>query len=407
MNFKSIKEKFDSLSPKTKKKLVVSVSSVLFIIVFILLYQAANVGKERSVNAEQQTVQTTDFTQNDKNTSIKVGLDKKVDTMMKRIDDLESGKAQREVPQSQQEVQAEIERPVLPNNDRPLLFNDLKDVPPPSEVKNAYPPQPQYSGNAQIGQPQAPTKPTERMISKIGFMNIGDSTGSKDEEQKEVRKKKQNWIPSNSIFKATLVTGVYAPTLAKGKQSPYPIVLRLKDLSFFPNDLRKDLSGCFVGGEAYGNLSDERVNVRLNNLSCLSENNVTVIDVPVSGFVQGEDGIIGLAGRVVSKQGQVMAAAFVSSFLQGMGEAFSLANQTTTVSSLTGSATTSMSGDDIVKYGAGSGFSESFKMLSKYYTDILNDTSPVIEVLGGRSVEIIINKGVDLNPEEWEWTDIK
>jgi conjugal transfer pilus assembly protein TraB len=158
-------------------------------------------------------------------------------------------------------------------------------------------------------------------------MSIADKVDVRTDEPKDVKKRKQNWIPSNSIFKATLVTGVYAPTLAKGKQSPYPVVLRLKDLSFFPNEFRKDLSGCFIGGEAYGNLSDERVNVRLNNLSCLSENNISVIDVPVSGFVQGEDGIIGLAGRVVSKQGQIMAAAFVASFLQGMGEAFSLANQ--------------------------------------------------------------------------------
>ena len=46
-------------------------------------------------------------------------------------------------------------------------------------------------------------------------------------------------------------------------------------------------------------------------------------------------------------------------------------------------------------------------MLAKYYTDILNETAPVIEVMGGRSVELIIKKGVDLNPEGYEWTDLK
>ena len=404
MKQKTLKERFNALSPKTKKQLVVVASMLLFAVVFMLLYRAANVGKTKNENAQQQTLQTTDFTENDKNTSLKVGFDKKLDAMMKRIDDLESGKTQQS-EQSQQEEQQKTAAEDAAKYNRPMMFNNLNDVPVPDETKDAYP-QPKYQENNQY-QAQAPAKPTEKIVSKIGFMSIADKTNSSSDEPKDIKKKKQNWIPSNSIFKATLVTGVYAPTLAKGKQSPYPVVLRLKDLSFFPNEFRKDLSGCFIGGEAYGNLSDERVNVRLNNLSCLSENNISVIDVPVSGFVQGEDGIIGLAGRVVSKQGQIMAAAFVASFLQGMGEAFSLANQTSTISGMTGTTTTAISGDDIIKYGAGSGFSESFKMLSKYYTDILNDTSPVIEVLGGREVEVIINKGVDINPEEWEWTDIK
>jgi len=402
MKQKTLKERFNALSPKTKRQLVILASVLLFAVIFLLLYRAANVGKSQSANTQQQTVKTTDFTEDDKNTSLKVGFDKKLDAMMKRIDELESGKVQQS-EQSQQVEQQKATEADAGKYNRPILFTELKDVPIPDETKDAYP-QPKYQENNQY---QAQTKPTEKIISKIGFMSIADKVDVRTDEPKDVKKRKQNWIPSNSIFKATLVTGVYAPTLAKGKQSPYPVVLRLKDLSFFPNEFRKDLSGCFIGGEAYGNLSDERVNVRLNNLSCLSENNISVIDVPVSGFVQGEDGIIGLAGRVVSKQGQIMAAAFVASFLQGMGEAFSLANQTSTMSGLTGTTTTAISGDDIVKYGAGSGFSESFKMLSKYYTDILNDTSPVIEVLGGREVEVIINKGVDINPEEWEWTDIK
>lgn len=401
----NIKEKFNALSPKTKKSIVVAIAIFFVILLLILLTKAANVGKKTESKESQKTVSTTSFVDvEDRNTSIKLGVDKKIGNLLDRIEKLEKNKDSDAEAVGIDGIVAndteKVENSSIPEADRPPLFTNLKDVPQP-EIKQAYPPAPQPQYNASASAQQQQNQPIERVVSGIGFVVV--SAPVEKQAEQEQKKKKRNWIPSNSIFKATLVTGVYAPTMAAGKQSPYPVVLRLKDLSFFPNEVRKDLSGCFLGGEAYGNLSDERVNIRLNNLSCLSETNQTVIDVPVAGFVQGEDGITGMAGRVVSRQGQVMAAAFVASFLQGMGEAFGLANQTSTVSSLTGSTTTAISGNDIIKYGAGSGFSESFKMLAKYYTDILNDTAPVIEILGGRDVEVIINKGVDINPEVWEW----
>lgn len=419
----TLQERYQQLSPKNKKSLVIAASVVTGLILLLLLYNAANVKKTPAAAAGQKTVSTTNFVgAEDRNTSIKLGVDKKLDTVMARIDKLEKNggatPGETGTQQNQQGTAAQPDTALSMNQSiqsgaKPPMFSDLKDVPAPV-VKQAYPQSPQLSQQPSLGSSagyagyqKAPEKPVERMVSDIGFLTVSAADTDKDKTASEPQKhKKTNWIPSNSIFKATLVTGVYAPTLAAGKQSPYPVVMRLRDLSFFPNEFRKDLSGCYLGGEAYGNLSDERVSIRLNNLSCLSDRNKTVVDVPVSGYVQGEDGIIGLAGRVVSKQGQLMAAAFVSSFLEGMGKAFGLANQTTSVTAL-GGTTTAVNGSEILKYGVGSGFEESFKMLAKYYTDILNDTAPVIEVLGGRKVEVVINKGVDISPEEWEWNDIK
>ncbi|MGE4266316.1 MAG: TraB/VirB10 family protein [Deferribacterales bacterium] len=409
-----LKERFDALDKKHKKTIVKIIIGIVIVIILAMMWQASGIKKDAKVIQEQETVENTDFSADDKENSIRIAIDKKINKsekmnedrwtdIVKRVQAIESNS--QNAPQSPETQNEALPKGSIENvnngQERPPLFNDLKDVPKP-ETKQAYPTSPEQYQQNNIG--QAPKKPTETMISKIGFTEISVPEEKKTAET-EVKKKK-NWIPSNSIFKAMLVTGVYAPTMAAGKQSPYPVILRLTEESFLPSGVSKNLKGCYVGGEAYGTLSDERVHIRLLNLSCISSDNQKIVDVPIDGYVQGEDNIVGLAGRVVTKQGQVMTAAFVASFLQGMGQAFSLANQTTTVSAL-GGTTTAISGSDIAKYGAGSGFAESFKMLSEYYMDLLKEAKPVIEVLGGRDeVEVVIKKGVEITTEGWEWEDI-
>lgn len=388
------KSKYAALSPKTKKTINISLAVFAMILLFIGVYYSSGLNKKVIRREPTVTVSAKNFAEpEDRNTSIKLGVDKKVNTLMERIEQLE--KAQKAPASEPQQMPSEV----------------ITGIPPVPSAAPAVPAEPQRieRRRADFGSyapeyTEAKPQKIERTVGGIGHVSV---PVAKTETKKEERAKKVNYIPSNSIFKGMLVTGVLAPTMAAGKQNPAPVTLRLQDLSFFPNEIRRNLSGCFVGGEAYGNLSEERVQIRLLNLSCLSPNADRVIDTPVQGYVQGEDGVLALAGRVVSKEGRAAAIAFMVSFLQGLGGGIAEASTTETITPLGGTTSLSLNEGELLKYGAGKGMEGSFKELAKYYMNILNEIAPVIEVMGGREVELVITKGVELKMEDWEWTGIK
>jgi conjugal transfer pilus assembly protein TraB len=389
------KAKYSALSPKAKKSINISLAVFAMILLCIGIYYSSGLNKKVVRREPTVTVSAKNFAEpEDRNTSIKLGVDKKVNTLMERIEQLE--KAQKAPASEPQQMPSEV----------------ITGIPPVPSAAPATPAEPQRieRRRADFGSyapeyVEAKPQKIERTVGGIGHVSV--PVAKKDETKKEERAKKVNYIPSNSIFKAMLITGVYAPTLAAGKQNPSPVMLRLQDLSFFPNEIRRNLSGCFVGGEAFGNLSEERVQIRLLNLSCLSPNADKVVDTPVQGYVQGEDGVVALSGRVVSKEGRAAAVAFLAAFLQGLGGGISEASTTETITPLGGTTSLALNEGELLKYGVGKGMEGSFKELAKYYIAILNEIAPVIEVMGGREVELVITKGVELKMEDWEWTGIK
>ncbi len=58
-----------------------------------------------------------------------------------------------------------------------------------------------------------------------------------------------------------------------------PMQLRITGLVEMPNSKTYDATGCFVGLEAWGDVSSERAIVRTRNISCLKEGKT--IDMPV------------------------------------------------------------------------------------------------------------------------------
>lgn len=250
--------------------------------------------------------------------------------------------------------------------------------------------------------------PAKPPVIEIKYVNGIESTNIDKEKKTTTDEKKNiklNYLPSSTILPSTLITGVYAPTMAKGMQNPYPVILRVNDLSFLPNSVRKNVIGCFISGEAYGSLAEERAMIRLLKFSCISDSKMKVIDKPIKGYVAGEDGIVGLQGNVVSKQGKALAMTFVASFLQGVGQGLSQANSSITTN-LLGTQTNNVNPGALIKYGAGTGFSESFKMLAEFYMSIVKETAPVIEVKGDRKVDVILTEGIELTTEDFIWEEL-
>ncbi|EGZ6660069.1 F-type conjugal transfer pilus assembly protein TraB [Escherichia coli] len=116
------------------------------------------------------------------------------------------------------------------------------------------------------------------------------------------------YIPSGSFAKAMLIEGADANASVTGNESTVPMQLRITGLVEMPNSKTYDAKGCFVGLEAWGDVSSERAIVRTRNISCLKDGKT--IDMPIKGHVsfRGKNGI---KGEVMSSRQACHAARYV------------------------------------------------------------------------------------------------
>ena len=104
-----------------------------------------------------------------------------------------------------------------------------------------------------------------------------------------------------------------------------------------------DVEGCTITGAAYGDLSSEKVYVRLQTMACAGERPGTVIETPVSGFVAGA-GKAGVRGAVVSREGALVQRAFLAGLFSGFGESATQAFRPQAVLAGGGTATVTNTG---------------------------------------------------------------
>ena len=389
----SLREKYAALAPETKKKLNIAIVLLIGAVILTLMYYASGASKKRPAAVQRTTVNAKNFTtKEDRNTSLLLGIDKKFSDVLKRVEELENRKA--DLTFNNQPYQAQEPVKVIAAGE-----TDYRQQRNSSGMRY-----PQEENNLEFDKPKdKKSRPTETIISGIDYISI---SVPQETEQKKSNPAKVNYVPSNSIFKAVLLTGVYAKTSAQGKANPTPVIFRLTDLSFFPNEVRRNLAGCYVGGEAHAELSDERVHTRLTSFSCITSDRKQVVDIPVTGRVQGGDGSVGIAGKVISKQEAALLLAGVSGFIEGGAEGFSAANSTQNVN-VFGTSEQTYTDDQIARNAIGKGVGKSAGVLTDFFEDLLQEIKPVIHAQGGQEVELIISKGFSLELEDWQWTGIK
>ncbi len=225
------------------------------------------------------------------------------------------------------------------------------------------------------------------------------SASQKQKSQNENKNKKKTIsIPAGSFVSTILLNGLDAPTGGSGTGNPVPILMRVSGFVQLPNQWRSNLKNCFILGEAKGSLSSERVYIRVDKLSCVTPKGKR-LTVAITGYVSGADGKVGLAGRVVSKQGAMLARTLVAGFLQGVGQAFQQSQQTISLSPLTGGSTTQANSLDtktMMKMGIGGGVSKATEKLADFYMNMAKEMFPVIEIDSGRHATVILLSGVSL-----------
>ena len=238
------------------------------------------------------------------------------------------------------------------------------------------------------------------VIKKVSDAEIVNKSQSakKDEIAKNRTKERKadDLLITGSFARARLLNGVEAPTGGQANGNPVPMLLEIKDPAFLPNRYRSDVKRCMVTANATGDLSSERVLVRLDRLSCITESR-GAIDVKLTGYVTGEDGKTGLKARVVTRSGQAIANALLVGTLSGLGEAVSLAAQDSTTN-FAGTVTNSV--NNPWRAGLGEGMQDALDRVADYYLKLADKIFPVLEVDAGRDVDIVITQSASIATEK-------
>ncbi len=199
------------------------------------------------------------------------------------------------------------------------------------------------------------------------------------------------FIPAGSIVSGTILTGLDAPTSKSTRQDPFPVLVRVKHAAILPNRFNLDVRECFIVGAGWGDLSSERAYIRAESLSCVRSDG-EIIESRLDAYAVGEDSKAGIRGRLVSKQGQVLANAMLAGFASGISKAFQ--PQAIPVIGNTGEDRFSTPQASVaLQSGALGGVSESMERLADFYIDLAEEMFPVIEVDAGRALTFIVNRG--------------
>ena len=214
--------------------------------------------------------------------------------------------------------------------------------------------------------------------------------------EQDVHSHLNSFLPAGSYAPALVLSGVDASTAVSSQAEPVPVVFRITGPAITAGTQstrghRINLTGCTVTGSARGDLSSERVYVRLLKLSC-AKTGGHVFEADVAGYMSGA-GKAGARGHVVSREGPLVRNAGIAGAISGLGQAVSGIGNTAA-----GSDAASLSE---ALQGAGSasiagGLGGAADRLSEYYIERAEQYQPVVSLYGGTQVELVFMEGISL-----------
>ncbi len=237
-----------------------------------------------------------------------------------------------------------------------------------------------------------------------GLKKITLKLQAKPKKQEKYKRTTDNYISANEYGIGRLVSTVYASTATESANNPEPIKFKITNRGIMPKAFGRDLNQCYVSGAAYGDGSSERVKVRLERMSCIERRSGEKIDVPIAGYVSGEDGANGMRGKIISRTGKIMRNSAMLGFLNGMTKFFSSLSQSSVYPKSPFGQTDALKPEDMLAAGSAEGVGNGLDMIMKKYAKFLDRLDPVIYIANGRKATIHFTKGVDLNQTEYRRT---
>ena len=201
-----------------------------------------------------------------------------------------------------------------------------------------------------------------------------------------------NYLPPNSIATAKVVVGVDAATNVSSQSDPLPVLLRITGpaRSVFSEGklLRTKVQGCMVNGAAYGDLSSEKVYIKLQRMTCPQPGGRYAVS-EVKGFISF-GGKVGVRGRVVSREGSLTTQAFLAGLVSSAGSAINGSFSNPFISD------GGRENPDVGEIGLralGGGAEQAGTSVSEYLIERAEQYQPVIEMPTGANVEVVFLDG--------------
>ncbi|CAE6841935.1 TraB/VirB10 family protein [Paraburkholderia aspalathi] len=178
-----------------------------------------------------------------------------------------------------------------------------------------------------------------------------------------------------------------------------PFVSRVKGVAIMPNSWKaSDLENCFIGGSATAVLSAERAYGIADHVSCVFKNG-DVYEAPMKAYALDVDGTLGLAGKVVNKQGAMLMQAALTGVAAGLGSALAptaVPSYNTNTGSGSTQGFTYPSPSYLAGTAVGQGINHAATELSQFYLNFAKETFPVVEVTAGTRVTWILKEDIVL-----------
>lgn len=272
-------------------------------------------------------------------------------------------------------------------------------APPPVSFDAPSAQAPQVGKGTGEAPPAAPPSPPQ--------MKIWESTSAADIEA--LSEKPNPVIPVNSGLEAVMLSGVNARpsgsiagavgSATSANSVGAPFITRIKGDAILPNGWKlADLGDCFLSGSAVAVLSTERAYAISDKLSCISEKG-EVWEADIKAYALDVDGTLGLAGKVVSKQGSLLLQSALTGMASGLGAALTptaVPSYNTNPSSGSTQSVQFPNPTTLATTAVSQGINQAASQLSKFYLEYAREIFPVVEVTAKTRVTWILKESVEL-----------
>ena len=271
-------------------------------------------------------------------------------------------------------------------------------TPGPAAMYGPYGPQAYQKPDGQGGAQAAAPVTSAPEVKLVNFTTANSGDASRVAKGTTVYTDSVNYLPPNSFARAKVIVGVDASAGVTSQSDPLPVVLRVTGpaRSVYQNGrlLTTKIEGCLINGAARGDLSSEKVYVKLQKMTCPQPGGRYAVS-EVKGFI-AFGGKTGVRGRVVSREGSLVTQAFLAGLAGGFGRGFSANAQSVFQGTniTTNGQRQKLSTGDILEGGLGEGVAQTGDTVSKYLIERAEQYQPVIEMPTGIDVEIVFLEGV-------------
>lgn len=377
----------DQPSEKRQKTLWIGAMAVVLLIVFLTYYSSGEADRRSEpvkVEVKRQLNLGKDLLEDDITETVKTDLQQQ--NML--ISDLVERQSKSEEFTSF--AKGELER--LKTENAALRESGSTSSIPPPESSQSFPTPPSYNAPEGFQGYEPPQEQVQIAAEVIG--GVGHSSGEPFVEKKSESTGETTYYLSPGFMKAKTLHGIEALTTEGALANPEPIMIMVQAPAVLPNDIKAQLKGCFVMGNATGSLAKERIQVQIVNLSCISPDGTAVIDQEVLGYVVDADGKKDLQANIVTKMGQHVWRGFLAGAAGGLGEGFSNSGNQTQVTA--GGLVQSFDPDELLASSLGSGLKGATDDVKKIFIDLAKQTAPVAESGGAKQIDVVIQQGVEL-----------